>query len=185
MPRISEFFGSSSRCTAMKAATPCRTSTPSTASTSRLSPWTDQSSSARSRHANVRLVRKWALAHQDELARNWDLARGGRPLESVEPLSEDSAMTAGRPKWIVRGVTVIGGHRLRLLFEDGTVGDVSFEGRVWDGVLTPLNDPAYFARVEIAHSSLYWPEDELDLAPEPLYEAANATAIAQPVAAAA
>ena len=81
-------------------------------------------------------------------------------------------MTGTRPKWVVTGVTVLGDHELRLLFEDGTVGDVSFTGRQWGGVLSPLNDPAYFAKVTIANDSLYWPEHNIDLAPEPLYEAA-------------
>lgn len=34
-----------------------------------------------------RLVRDWALLHQDELARNWELARDAKPLESIEPLA--------------------------------------------------------------------------------------------------
>ncbi len=45
---------------------------------------------------------------------------------------------------------MIGDHRVRLLFEDGTVGDVSFGDYEWN-----------------------WPHDELDMAPEPPYEAAR------------
>ena len=88
-----------------------------------------------------------------------------------------------RPKWSVRGVTVIGDHRLRLLFDDGTVGDVSYEGREWTGVLAPLSDPDYFARVQVAHGTVHWVQDDIDLAPEPIYEAARASAIAHPVTA--
>jgi hypothetical protein len=32
------------------------------------------------------LVMEWAELHRDELQHNWDLARGGQPLESVAPL---------------------------------------------------------------------------------------------------
>ena len=46
-------------------------------------------------------------------------------------------------------VEVVGGHRLRLTFDDGTVGEVEFAGRKWRGVLEPLADPEYFARVRI------------------------------------
>lgn len=74
----------------------------------------------------------------------------------------------------VTGVAVIGEHRLRVLFEDGTVGDVSFADRKWDGVFEPLRDPARFARVSVEHGTLVWPDDELDMAPEPLYQAALA-----------
>ena len=45
----------------------------------------------------------------------------------------------------VTRVEVIGDHRLRLSFEDGAVGDVSYEGREWKGVLKPLGDPQVFA----------------------------------------
>jgi len=47
----------------------------------------------------------------------------------------------------VVGVAVLGNHLLRLLFDDGTVGDVDFSHDVWKGVLEPLRDPVYFANV--------------------------------------
>ena len=84
----------------------------------------------------------------------------------------------------VTGVAVIGDHKLRLLFEDGTVGDVSFEGREWKGVFEPLRDPTRFARVKVDFGTIVWPEDGLDMAPEPLYQEALRNPIAQPVAAA-
>jgi hypothetical protein len=46
-------------------------------------------------------------------------------------------------------VEVVGEHRLRLTFEDGTVGDLDFSGREWRGVLEPLGDPACFAGVQV------------------------------------
>lgn len=76
---------------------------------------------------------------------------------------------------VVTGVAVVGDRALRLLFSDGTVGDVDFSAERWTGVLAPLNDPAYFAQVMIDHEAgtLAWP-DGIDLAPEPLYEQAKA-----------
>lgn len=52
-----------------------------------------------------------------------------------------------------------------------TVGDVSFSDRKWTGVFEPLRDPARFARVQIdpLFATIVWPEDGLDMAPEPLY----------------
>lgn len=79
---------------------------------------------------------------------------------------------------------MIGEHRLRLLFEDGTVGDVGFENREWKGIFEPLADPERFARVTIKFDTLYWPDDDLDMAPEPLYEAAKANALTPAAAAA-
>lgn len=74
----------------------------------------------------------------------------------------------------VVGVEVVGEHRLRLTFEDGTVGDVDLSARDWRGVLQPLADPAYFARVRVdpEAGTIAWPNG-VDLAPEPLYEAAR------------
>lgn len=82
----------------------------------------------------------------------------------------------------ITGVSVIGDHELRLLFEDGTVGDVSFREDPLDGVFAPLRDPARFAKVTVAHGTLYWPDDELDWAPESLYQAAIANPLAPPMA---
>jgi hypothetical protein len=75
----------------------------------------------------------------------------------------------------ITGVEVIGQHQLRLTFEDGTVGDVDFRERDWHGVLEPLRDPAYFARVAVDPDggTIAWPNG-VDLAPEPLYAEARA-----------
>jgi Protein of unknown function (DUF2442) len=74
----------------------------------------------------------------------------------------------------VTGVEVIGEYRLRLTFEDGTVGDVDFAGRDWHGVFEPLREPEYFARVRVDREAgtIAWP-DGLDMAPEPLYAEAR------------
>jgi hypothetical protein len=40
------------------------------------------------------------------------------------------------------------------------------EGR---GVFAPQRDPARFARLRVAHGTVRWPEDGLDMAPEPPY----------------
>ena len=76
------------------------------------------------------------------------------------------------------GVAVLGDHVLRLLFDDGTVGDVDFSDEVWDGVLDPLRDPVYFAKVRVdpEGGTVTWPNGE-DLAPEPLYEHAQTRAL--------
>ena len=69
-------------------------------------------------------------------------------------------------------VEVIGDHELRLTFKDGTVGAVAFDDIEWQGVFEPLRDPKRFARVSIEGPTIVWPDDGLDMAPEPLYEEA-------------
>jgi hypothetical protein len=80
---------------------------------------------------------------------------------------------------VVTGVAVVGDHVLRLLFSDGTAGDVDFSAQRWTGVLEPLNDPSYFAQVKLdaEAGTIVWP-DGIDLAPEPLYEQAKAHPLA-------
>jgi hypothetical protein len=72
----------------------------------------------------------------------------------------------------ITAVEVIGEYRLRLTFEDGTIGDVSFVDREWNGVFEPLRDPKRFAKVAIEFGTIVWPDDGLDMAPEPLYKQA-------------
>ena len=74
---------------------------------------------------------------------------------------------------------MIGDHRLRLLFDDGTVGDVDFSTRKWTGVFEPLSDPSFFAQVRVdpEAATIVWPNG-LDMAPEPLYEEARQNPLA-------
>ena len=74
----------------------------------------------------------------------------------------------------VTKVEVIADFCLRLTFDDGTVGDVDFGGRAWDGVFAPLRDPRFFAQVFVDRDAgtIAWPSG-VDMAPEPLYERAR------------
>ncbi len=67
-------------------------------------------------------------------------------------------------------VRPVGNHRLRLGFDDGTVGELDFSDEDWSGVFAPLVDPAYFARVELDEElgTIVWPNGA-DVAPETLH----------------
>lgn len=80
---------------------------------------------------------------------------------------------------VVVGAVVVGDRVLRLLFSDGTAGDVNFSSERWTGVLEPLNDPAYFAQAaaDPEAGTVVWP-GAINLAPEPLYEEAKAHPLA-------
>jgi len=83
-------------------------------------------------------------------------------------------MIVVKPLFDITSVEVVGEYRLRLTFDDGTVGDVDFTAREWGGVFAPLGDPAYFARVRVVPEAgtIAWP-DGADMAPEPLLEEAR------------
>ena len=70
----------------------------------------------------------------------------------------------------VTRVEVTGDHRLRLVFEDGTEGELDFTDWDWRGVFEPLADPAYFAKVELDQElgTIVWPNGA-DVAPETLH----------------
>lgn len=70
----------------------------------------------------------------------------------------------------VRKVQWLGGHRLRVWFSDGAVGE-------WDHsdilnaagpIALPLHDPAYFGRVFLEMGALTWPNG-YDVCPEHLH----------------
>lgn len=67
-------------------------------------------------------------------------------------------------------MTVVGDHRLALVFEDGASGEVDASGWEWLGVFEPLSDPEYFAQVELDEEigAISWPNGA-DVAPETLH----------------
>lgn len=65
----------------------------------------------------------------------------------------------------VVSVEWLGGHRLRLGFDNGDVGELDLAKRFkLDGILEPLRDPAFVAKVVVDPEigSIRWPGD-LDL----------------------
>jgi hypothetical protein len=90
------------------------------------------------------------------------------------PSSRLPSIGAVEPLFDVTAVEVVGEYRLRLTFEDGTVGEVDFAERAWEGVFAPLRDPAFFAQVSLDRDAgtITWPNGA-DMAPEPLYEHAR------------
>ena len=78
----------------------------------------------------------------------------------------------------------LGGHRLRVRFNDDSVGEYDFSRLVAESgpMVEPLRDPGYFGRVFIEYGAPTWPNG-FDLAPEWLYreiEAAGALSRATP-----
>jgi hypothetical protein len=76
----------------------------------------------------------------------------------------------------ITAVEHLGGHRLRLTFADGLVGDVDLADRfqVERGpMFEPLRDVEYFAKVAVDPElgTVVWPNGA-DLAPEVLHEQA-------------
>ena len=71
----------------------------------------------------------------------------------------------------VIGMQTLGGHRLRLRFTDGASGELDFSAERWKGIFAPLNDPAYFGRVELDEElgTIVWPNGA-DFAPETLHQ---------------
>lgn len=71
----------------------------------------------------------------------------------------------------------LGGHRLKLRFEDGVEGELDV-GRLiaFDGVFAPLEDPAEFARVKVDPDlgTVVWPNGA-DLDPYVLYAEVTGT----------
>jgi hypothetical protein len=74
----------------------------------------------------------------------------------------------------VRAVEHLGGHRLRLTFADGLIGDVDLTSRLAGSVgpvFEPLRDVEYFAQVTVDEElgTIVWPNGA-DLAPDVLHD---------------
>jgi hypothetical protein len=68
-------------------------------------------------------------------------------------------------------VSHMGGHRLRLRFDDGVEGEIDLAPRLsFHGVFAPLKDPRYFARVRVEPDggTICWP-NQADIDPVVLY----------------
>ena len=67
-------------------------------------------------------------------------------------------------------VEVVGDHRLRVEFDDGTRGEIDASGWDWRGIFAPLRDPEFFAKVELDSElgTISWPNGA-DVAPETLH----------------
>lgn len=101
------------------------------------------------------------------------------PARRLSPLTRFSSIDDMDELVRISEVEVLADQRLRLTYVDGLVGDVVFADGHWYGVLAPLAEPEFFAQVFVSPDSgtLTWPGD-LDLAPEPLREAARKNLVA-------
>ena len=73
------------------------------------------------------------------------------------------------------GAEYLGEYRIRVSFDDGTVGELDLEQELWGEVFEPLKDPELFRSFELNDelSTIVWPTGA-DLAPEFLYKHAAA-----------
>ena len=69
---------------------------------------------------------------------------------------------------------VLDGYRIRLRFEDGTVGIVDLEDRLWGPMFESLMDPVVFRRVRVdPQAGTITRPNGADLAPDTLYREAS------------
>ena len=68
------------------------------------------------------------------------------------------------------GCSALGGHRVRVEFNDGSVKDVNCESLLSLPAFKPLSDPLVFRDCSINHGVVTWLDGEIDIAPEWLYE---------------
>jgi hypothetical protein len=71
-------------------------------------------------------------------------------------------------------VTALAGHRLKVVFSDGTQGTVSLESRLFGPVFEPLRDEAIFAQARVDEFGAVCLPNGADLAPDALYRQVKA-----------
>ena len=75
----------------------------------------------------------------------------------------------------LRTAEYAGDYKIRLSFEDGTIGEIDLEDELWGEVFEPLKDVALFRdfQVDPELRTVVW-SNGADLAPEFLYQQASA-----------
>ena len=71
---------------------------------------------------------------------------------------------------LVRQAAYRGGHRIHLVFNDGSAGTISFRRWLVGAVFEPLRDLDQFRRFFVDGGTVVWPNGA-DIAPETLYAA--------------
>ena len=75
-------------------------------------------------------------------------------------------------------VAALGGYRLHVEFDDGTVGEIDLSDRLFGPVFEPLGDETEFSKVAIDEfGAIVWPCGA-DLAPDAIYQRLTAVASA-------
>lgn len=77
--------------------------------------------------------------------------------------------------WKVERVEATGDTQLLVKFADGTSGVVRFQPSHFQGVFEPLRDPRFFQQAFVLHGAVTWPGEQVDLAPDAMYDAIKAT----------
>ncbi|WP_375397043.1 DUF2442 domain-containing protein [uncultured Sphingomonas sp.] len=96
-------------------------------------------------------------------------------LDQLPPqIDDDEIVSVGEPIWNVIEVEAIAPLTLAVGFENGLKGKVRFEPSYLRGPFAKLSDPAYFARVGVAHGAVSWPNEEPDMAPDTMYDGIKA-----------
>jgi hypothetical protein len=77
--------------------------------------------------------------------------------------------------WRVKSVNVLPNVRLRVVFVDGTAGEVHMKSflsnpNVDGTIFEPLRDPAIFVQAQVVLGAVQWPNGA-DLAPDAMYDA--------------
>jgi len=74
--------------------------------------------------------------------------------------------------WRIEGVRPLKGYRLKILFLDGTKGEVDASKLIMSkeaGVFAALRDSSLFNKVYVEYGAVTWP-GQIDLAPDAMYQ---------------
>jgi len=103
-----------------------------------------------------------------------------QPAKAPEADRTPEVVPEPRPcaPWRLRSVEALPGARLKVVFADGSAGEVEMQSflqgpKVDGSVFEALRDPAYFAKVRLVLGAVEWPNGA-DLAPDAMYEAIRA-----------
>lgn len=120
----------------------------------------------------LRMLFEWSDEHQEDLSRNWNLAREHRPLEQIMPLDWR------RPSMFLHVVRIrhTRDYKLEVTFDNGDVREADLKDELYGEIFEPLKDLNFFTQATVNEETrtVEWPNGA-DLAPEFLHKIGKET----------
>jgi hypothetical protein len=108
----------------------------------------------------MQIILGWAELHSAELIENWRRLQTGEILHKIEGVRQGEAMSVDLDVYYsVTDFEIVGPHRLRLLFDDGTAQVIDFAPVLYGPVFEPLRDLELFNQVQLNQDTgtIEWP----------------------------
>ncbi len=100
-------------------------------------------------------IQEWLTLHRDDLLQAWERCAEGHDPDPIEALPDDWPIGGPSPTRAI-SVKPLEGYRLRIEWEDGSVGELDLANLAGHPAFAAWSDQGVFESVRIAGSHLTW-----------------------------